>query len=502
MRFPASLVTRALAPMVALATLVAGAGCGGGPGPELDAVPDQVAQVGQEIRIELVATDPSGVHLEYGFHAEIPDLDGHASMTRAPNGAGVFRWTPLASDVGTWYIDFTASNGSQTATTTARVEVKGAVGKASAPVFVEPLGSGTTLDLAQKTCLDLDVVVRDQDSTEVTIAQGAPAIDGATLASTGGLTATWHWCPSEAQIVAADRYTLELTADDGTNPKTVVDYLVVLRRKPAMGCAGTGPVVTHTAADASTAAAITVKADITDDKGLAAPPLVYYTTTAPATPPDLGAMTQLTMHLDTGDMITGTWTVDVPNPTAGLGAGATSPLYYVIVAEDADDPSGPCDHTTQAPATGAYHITVTNPGPTACVDDIFEDDDHASIANPTIQPTDAYTDMVICSMDDDWYKLRLHDGDHLVVDLTFQQTTEDTDLDLHLFKGATTDLTPCTEEDPTTCDFNNGQSTHSNEHLEWDVAAGSGCTSGCNYYVIVHGFAGASNTYSIGFSVQ
>src|SRR5262249_38849739 len=281
MALPARLVSRPLASAVLVATVVAGAaGCSSTPAPELDAVADQVAQVGQELRIELVATDPSGAHLDYGFHTDAPDLAGHASMTRAPNGAGVFRWTPLAADVGVWYVDFTATNGAATATTTARIEVKAVVGKASAPTFVEPLGAGTTLDLAQRSCLDLDVVVADQDSAEVDIA-GVPHLDGATLTRTGGLTATWRWCPSDPQIAAADRYTLELSADDHDNAKTIADYLIVLRRKPAAGCPGLPPVITHSAADATASTALPIAATITDDPGLAAAPLAHYATQAP-----------------------------------------------------------------------------------------------------------------------------------------------------------------------------------------------------------------------------
>jgi hypothetical protein len=497
MALPDRLVSRPLASAVLVATAVAGAaGCGSTPAPDLDAVADQVAQVGQELRVELVATDPSGAHLEYGFHTDAPDLAGHASMTRAPTGAGVFRWTPLAADVGVWYVDFTASNGAATATTTARIEVKPAIGKASAPTFVEPLGAGTTLDLAQKACLDLDVVVADQDSAQVAITDLVP-LAGATLTATGGLTATWHWCPSEVQIAAADRYTLELGADDHDNARTVADYLIVLRRKPAAGCPGLPPVITHDAADATASTAVTISATISDDHGLAAAPLVYYATQAPPSPPDLGAKTQLPMHLASGDMTSGTWTADLPNPAA---AGAAAPLYYVIVAEDGDDPTGPCDHTTQAPAAGAYTMTVTNPGPAGCVDDGYEDDDHASIARPTTQPTTLYQHNVICPKDDDWYKLRLHDGDQLSVDLSFLQTSPDQDLDLHLYKGATTDLTPCTEADPSTCALDNGQSAHSNEHLEWHVD--SGCASGCNYYVIVRGWDGGSNKYDLQIEVQ
>jgi hypothetical protein len=96
-------------------------------------------------------------------------------------------------------------------------------------VFRQPLGSGTTLDLNTRQCLDLDIVVDDQDSPEVIISQDDPVIEGATLDATSGLAANWNWCPTRAQIDADDRYTLTLGADDGDNPKVVKNYLVVLR---------------------------------------------------------------------------------------------------------------------------------------------------------------------------------------------------------------------------------------------------------------------------------
>jgi hypothetical protein len=73
-------------------------------------------------------------------------------------------------------------------------------------------------------------------------------------------------------------------------------------------------------------------------------------------------MTQLEMVLIDGDMASGTWAADVPNPVVGTTAGTTADLYYVIVAEDNDDDMGDCDHLTQAPTTGSYSMTVTNPG--------------------------------------------------------------------------------------------------------------------------------------------
>jgi hypothetical protein len=207
-------------------------------------------------------------------------------------------------------------------------------------------------------------VIEDQDSAEVTITQEDPVIEGATLVPTSGLSATWNWCPTRAQIEADDRYTLTLAADDNDNPKVLKNYLIVLRKPPPTNCPGTAPVVTHTPANASTIVDLTIDATITDDLGLRQPPLLYYSTTAPATPPDLAAMTQTTMLLITGSMTSGTWAADVPNPVATMPAGTAVTLYYVMVANDDDDPTGTCDHETQAPTTGTYRMTVTNPGGT------------------------------------------------------------------------------------------------------------------------------------------
>jgi hypothetical protein len=42
-----------------------------------------------------------------------------------------------------------------------------------------------------------------------------------------GQSATWKWCPT-AQQKTQDRYTLILSADDGSNPPTIKDYVIVL----------------------------------------------------------------------------------------------------------------------------------------------------------------------------------------------------------------------------------------------------------------------------------
>lgn len=353
---------RALGPLIWMSLVATAVACGGGSAPELESIPDQVVAVGSELTIPLRATDPDGDKIAYSFHADVPDLGDRATVNPTAVGTALFQWRPLASDVGTWHFDFIASDGDLSTTVPVTIEVRSAVGDQTTPVFRQPLGSGTTLDLAVRMCLDLDIVVEDQDSASVTITQEDPIIEGATLEATSGLAAVWRWCPTRAQIDADDRYTLTLAADDGENPRTIKNYLIVLRRVPEQNCPGTPPVVTHTPANESTLVDLTIDATITDDMGLKQPPLLYHATTSPGAPPNLANMTQTTMLLITGDMRSGTWAADIPNPVASMPQGSTATIYYVIVANDDDDEAGTCDHETQAPTGTSYQMTVTNPG--------------------------------------------------------------------------------------------------------------------------------------------
>lgn len=353
----------ALATLVA-ATAVTSGGCGPtGAAPSIDPLEDQVAYVGSEFTLQMRASDMEGGDLSFSFNSNVPSLGERAELRPYGDGSSaVFRWTPLATDVGMWAFDFTVTDGDHLVTETVQIEVRSSVGQNGAPIFREPLGTGTTLDLSVKTCLDLSIVVEDADSGQVEITQEEPAIEGATLDQTGPFAADWHFCPTPEQISAQDRYMLVLGAKDEENPKTQKNFLIVLRRTPKPDCPGDAPAVFHTPADESTLVGLTIVADITDGAGLKGAPLLYYSSTPPSDPVDVGAMTQTTMLLLSGNMSNGTWGADVPNPVASGGMGDMATLYYVIVAQDNDDIEGDCDHLTQAPATGAYQMTVTNPG--------------------------------------------------------------------------------------------------------------------------------------------
>ena len=353
--------SRGLLTMTALTCLATTVACSSGNAPELTGLTDQKAQVGTELKVDLVGTDRDGDQLSYQFKApDLVEISTHAQVTVSPSGSGVFRWTPLANDVGQHAFDFTVSDGDNSTTVTINIDVKSAIGSATAPIFRQPLGTGTTIDLTKKKCVDLDIVVEDQDTAEVTLAMEEPKIAGATLDQQDGTTAKFNWCPTKEQE-AEQRYTLVISADDGENPKTLKNYLIVLRGGTSTNCPGAAPVIQHTPQNQSTIVNLTVDATVTDDKGLKESPLFYYSLTNPGAMPNLGpgGMTQLSTLKITGTATNGVYAADVPNPVANMPAGTVKTIWYVFVADDDDDQTGNCDHSTQSQV---YSMTVTSTG--------------------------------------------------------------------------------------------------------------------------------------------
>ncbi|MBE7451402.1 MAG: hypothetical protein HS111_21645 [Kofleriaceae bacterium] len=158
---------------------------------------DQVVAVGSALVLRLRATDvPTPTRSRYGFAADAPDIASRATLSRTPSGDGTFRWRPVAADVGLSHFDFTASDGDATPRCLAGRD-RGPLrhrrrDRAGLPRAARQ--AGTTLDLAGRDCLDLAILVQDQDSVAVTKAQEVPVIEGATLDQTGPFAASWRWC--------------------------------------------------------------------------------------------------------------------------------------------------------------------------------------------------------------------------------------------------------------------------------------------------------------------
>ncbi|MFH2006755.1 MAG: pre-peptidase C-terminal domain-containing protein [bacterium] len=343
-----------------LAALAVTAACGGGGAPTLNPISDQQAEVGVELSIEIVASDPDGDTLVFSVSSEtIPDLTTRSHPPQfIPFGAtsAYLRWTPLAMDAGDHTFTVSASDGSNSASQSFTVTVS--AGNA-VPVFRQPLGSGTTLDLSQSECIELDVLVEDPDSPDVDISLEEPIEDGYQFTQDDAVAGVFSWCPTDKQIESAERYTLNLKADDRGGHVGRKKYVIVLRRELG-SCPGTGPVITHTPpGQQSTLQDLPLTATVTDDLGLAGQPVLYYSLAAPANPanPDFDQFVQLLMSQDAGS----TFSARVPNPVLADPVGTVRTIYYFIEATDDDDAEGTCDHRTTAPVGDVYQVDVERP---------------------------------------------------------------------------------------------------------------------------------------------
>lgn len=364
-----------------------------GSGPSLQPIPDQFVGVGDELIVQLWADDPDGDPLTYSFASSLASIDQNASMVAQGDGSALFRWIPGQQDIGVWTVDFSVSDGSSVDTLATSVEV--GAGVASAPMFQLPEGNGETHDVVTFPCLDLDVAVTDIDDATVRLSDQSN-LGNATFQQNDGLTATWHWCPNESQIVAG-RHVLTFTADDGSNPVVSKSYLVTLDTNVASVCEGVAPVVEHAAQGlVSQAPTISIRANIYDDIGLSGAPQLFYSFEAPAEPLDLRSLIGVEMVRGEGDE----WIATVPNPSAQSGQSAQ--LWYVIVVSDADVDVIGCSHRVTAPLEGTYEIEILRGAD--CVDDGFEDNDTFETAvslDYNQQPL--ITNLVTCGEDEDWF---------------------------------------------------------------------------------------------------
>ena len=339
--------------------------CGDNAKPSLDSVQDQTATVGVEMNLLIQGRDPDGDALVFSLSVpSIHDIDQRTHPPRfesfGPNAAYLM-WTPLAADVGMHQFQVTASDGQAKTTISFTVTVQS--GNA-VPVFREPIGSGTTLDLSHQQCLDVDVVVEDADSPEVDISLQDPIEEGYDFTQDDPLAGTFSWCPNSDQINAASRYTLNITANDRDDHITTKKYVIVIRKDLGTNCPGEAPQVTDSPpADAETLDDIVIQAHVTDDKGLANDPVLYYSAEQPADPahPDFSKFVQVIMSRTSGDSTNGQYEGIIPNPVLSDPTGTTKTIYYFVEATDNDDDKGDCDHRTTSPDGDVYHIAITRP---------------------------------------------------------------------------------------------------------------------------------------------
>ena len=265
---------------IVLATVALGAfGCKPGGPPQLVDPGNQVAIVGETLTLNLFASDPDGDELTYSFRADgVENVNSYAQLGRAPDGHGVFTFQPVAGQEGEHIFDFIVSDGKFDTTLHLTIEVRGASGSESAPIFREPQ-AGVVLNLTtdgDDDCASFDILVEDADSTEIELTEVPPSIPGSELdVDADGLEGSWYWCPTREQREQF-QYRLTLSADDNDNPATIKDIPIVLRRPTGEGCPGDAPTITHSPSDFETQLDLEITAEIGDDMGLKSPPVIFY----------------------------------------------------------------------------------------------------------------------------------------------------------------------------------------------------------------------------------
>ncbi|MBI5501319.1 MAG: PPC domain-containing protein [Deltaproteobacteria bacterium] len=516
---------------VTLLLSLAGTGCGESVSLVIAPLDDQEVRVGETLNVDIPVSNPDEASLSFSF--EMPDLPASGAEIYASGTAGGrLRWTPLASQEGAWSCTVRVSGGGGSDTETFVINVQSSD---SAPVFIQP-GAGGTYDLSREPCVAVHVEVKDDDSlpAAIRILERDPRIDGATL-STNGKQADWSWCPTPAQIDAADRYTLGLSAQDESHALVPHDYVIVLRGAGRPDCPGAPPDIVSTSPQDTlvrTALDYRVDAVVRDDVGLKDPPILYWSTEAPSDPahPDVTAFRQLVFVSDGGDA----YHAAIPN--LGVPPGEERTIHYVVSATDNDDTEGAgCDHQTDSPlrsfrvaegsgevagyceacsassqcdsrvcAAGASRFCAADcaacpatatcgpvttveggvvdacvpagldcRGGGSCTDDAYEDNDSRVAA--AMIAADLYTGLQVCSGDEDFYSVDLGAGS---LDVTIDGwDAASADIDLQLLRA---DGTP----------LRSSAGIGSSENVALCVAGGA-------TIVRVYGVAGDSGPYSL-----
>ena len=190
---------------------------------------DQTAYVGKELVIELRAIDiPAGESPSFHFSTNAEGVKRNGMIDSAGiRGAALFRWTPAASDIGEWVVDFEVRSRGVVAVETVTISVRATA--EGEPVFRRPIGAGVTFNPRDADCLEVPILVEDPDTATVDIALEGEMLKGATIEKTGAHSATFTWCPPKESFVLAAKHVVTFIADDGEHEPVRTSFVIVVR---------------------------------------------------------------------------------------------------------------------------------------------------------------------------------------------------------------------------------------------------------------------------------
>lgn len=196
---------------------------------KLSAIAPHAAAVAQEVVIPLLADGTGSDSLTWAWQSlsnpELATRLHRPTLSAYSGGRALWRFTPLATDVGPLRIEFSATRGPLSGSLTLELAIDPG---GEPPVFREPVGEGTTLDLRAMPCAAISVVVESDSSPQVMLSLVDPPAN-AEIAQTDDLAGKLLFCPSASQAMAETIYPLLIQAEAGSSVVRK-SYVIVLRR--------------------------------------------------------------------------------------------------------------------------------------------------------------------------------------------------------------------------------------------------------------------------------
>jgi len=376
--------------------------------PKLAQVGDQQVTVGETMRLPITATDANGDRLRFS----VSGLPDGAEIAAVGRDTALLVWSPLITDTAPGGLRYDAAiEASDGQGVTSRLTL----GIIVFPSFGTPsfsVPAGAVINLANQSSFSLPIVVKDDDSTDVTISM-RESPNGARLVPDGRKSAWFSWEPSAAQREIGVHRAI-FVADDGATRVEHVLSLILLNAEQQAGCEGSPPTIAHDPpGDRFNSNKISFAVQATDSQSKVQSVVVQWT--------------RQDVSLSSGNITHGAFPLTRPASDGEAWVGeldvgsltsSGALVHYYIVATDNDDTTGfACDLAARYPKTGYFSAAVYPNGasPSACVNDGAEPDDTTASA-PTLGSTLA-TGRRLCPSDVDVIRLATTAGDQVQINI-------------------------------------------------------------------------------------
>ena len=349
--------------------------------PELLPLGELLSPVNTPVSINIYARDQEEDTLQFSFTFDpLPRIFtegelGQPTLTPLSAQQAIFQWVPSAGDVGIYSLTITVTDPDGLSDQeTLRLEIYNEQLADQARIrFIEPMGAGQRLDLAETSCLEMRVAVSADGipDDDILIDLDDPAVEGAALVPAGLLTGKQRqllWCPSPEQQNTSDRYTLTLRARRSRSQEGLDTqwsegirkrFLIMLEDQDnpdQSNCVGRPPTIAHTPPRSFTGLAdYPLEVTVNDDFGIKSPPLLALWVEQTPPPETLSDPRWSLSEWKRSEEQAGLWEITIPN--LNLAEEEQAMIYYGIIVTDNDDPQGArCDHTTES---SIYALEVT-----------------------------------------------------------------------------------------------------------------------------------------------